>query len=182
MDVCFVCVVCCQAAVSVTDWSFVHRSPTDCGASLSLEPGGHSTRWAAEPEKIINIITIVIIYVLCSPALAMASCSPALTMVSSFTKFRDHTQRRITVGRTPLDEWSARRRDLYLTTHNTHNRQTSMPLWDSNLESQNASGRRLKPYTARPLGPANFKRKYFQIKIIFSRNLRWCRKHPNRSK
>ena len=39
----------------------------------------------------------------------------------------DHTQRRTTVGRTPLEEWSARRRDLYLTTHNTHNRQTSMP-------------------------------------------------------
>ena len=37
------------------------------------------------------------------------------------------TQRRITFGRTPLDEWSARRRDLYLTTHNTHNWQTSMP-------------------------------------------------------
>jgi hypothetical protein len=32
----------------------------------------------------------------------------------------------ITVGRTPLDEWSARRRDLYLTTHNNQNRQTSM--------------------------------------------------------
>ena len=31
-----------------------------------------------------------------------------------------------TVRRTPLDEWSACRRDLYLTTHNTHNRQTSM--------------------------------------------------------
>jgi hypothetical protein len=28
---------------------------------------------------------------------------------------------------TPLDEWLSRRRDLYLTTHNTHNRQTSMP-------------------------------------------------------
>jgi len=27
----------------------------------------------------------------------------------------------------PLDEWSARRGDLYLTTHNTHKRQTSMP-------------------------------------------------------
>ena len=40
---------------------------------------------------------------------------------------RSHKQRRITVGRTPLDEWSAHRRDLYLTTHNTHNRQTSMP-------------------------------------------------------
>ena len=41
--------------------------------------------------------------------------------------FLDHTQRRSTVGRTPLDEWSARRRDLYLTTDDTHNRQTSMP-------------------------------------------------------
>jgi hypothetical protein len=35
--------------------------------------------------------------------------------------------RHTTLGKTPLDEWSARRRDLYLTTHNTHNRQTSMP-------------------------------------------------------
>jgi len=48
-------------------------------------------------------------------------------MASSFLRFIDHTQRRTTVGRTPLDKWSARRRDLYLTTHNTHNRQTSMP-------------------------------------------------------
>jgi len=31
------------------------------------------------------------------------------------------------VGRTPLDEWSARRRDLYLTTRDTHNRQISVP-------------------------------------------------------
>ena len=48
-------------------------------------------------------------------------------MAYSFLRFLDHTQRRTTVGRTPLDEWSARRRDLYLTTQNTHNRQTSMP-------------------------------------------------------
>ena len=40
--------------------------------------------------------------------------------------FLDHTQRCTTVGRTPLDEWSASRRDLYLTTHDTHNRQISM--------------------------------------------------------
>ena len=44
-----------------------------------------------------------------------------------FLMFLDHIQRRSTVGRTPLDEWSARRRDLYLTTHDTHNRQISMP-------------------------------------------------------
>jgi len=29
-----VSVVCCQVEVSVTDWSLVQRSPTDCGASL----------------------------------------------------------------------------------------------------------------------------------------------------
>ena len=54
-------------------------------------------------------------------------CGPTRAMASSFLRFRDHTQRRITVGRTPLDEWSARRRDLYLTTLNSHNRQTFMP-------------------------------------------------------
>jgi hypothetical protein len=37
------------------------------------------------------------------------------------------TLRHTTLGRTPLDEWSARRRDLYLTTHHTQNRQTPMP-------------------------------------------------------
>ena len=41
--------------------------------------------------------------------------------------FLDHTQWCSTVGRTPLDKWSARRRDLYLTTHDTHKRQISMP-------------------------------------------------------
>ena len=44
-----------------------------------------------------------------------------------FLMFLDHTQRSTTVGRTPLDKRSARRRELYLTTHNKHNRQTSMP-------------------------------------------------------
>ena len=53
-------------------------------------------------------------------------CGPTRAMASSLLRFLDHTQRRITVGRTPLGELSARRRDLYLTTHNTHNRHTSM--------------------------------------------------------
>jgi len=47
-------------------------------------------------------------------------------MVSSYgalQSFIGHT----TLGTTPLDEYSARRRDLYLTIHNTHNRQTFMP-------------------------------------------------------
>ena len=48
-------------------------------------------------------------------------------MENLFLMFLDHTKQRTTAGRTPLDEWSARCRDLYLTTHNTHNRQISMP-------------------------------------------------------
>jgi len=50
-------------------------------------------------------------------------CDPTRVMASPFLRFLDRT-RRTTVGRTPVDEWSARRRDLYLT---TYNRQTSMP-------------------------------------------------------
>ena len=69
---------------------------------------------------------------------------PSWARASSFTRFLDHTPRRTTVGRTPLDEWSARRRGLYLTTHNTHNRQTSMlPV---GFETTILSGERLQTY------------------------------------
>jgi hypothetical protein len=49
-----------------TSRSLVQRYPTDCGASLCVikkprERGGHSQRWAAEPEKTIIIIIIIII-------------------------------------------------------------------------------------------------------------------------
>ena len=52
--------------------------------------------------------------------------------------------RRATVGRIPLDEWSARRRDFHLTTHNTHNRQTSMPR--VGFEPTISAGERPKTY------------------------------------
>ena len=53
--------------------------------------------------------------------------APQWSRAYSFTRFLDHTQRRTTVGRTPPDERAAHRKDLYATTHNAHNRQTSMP-------------------------------------------------------
>jgi len=71
-------------------------------------------------------------------------CDPTRVMTSSFLRFLDHTQRRTTVGRTPLDGWSARRRDLYLTTHNIHNRQTSMP--PVGLEPTISAGERPQAY------------------------------------
>jgi len=56
----------------------------------------------------------------------------------------DHTEQHTTVGRTPLDEWSAHRRDLYLTTHSTQNRHPC--LWrDLNPQSQQASSHRTMP-------------------------------------
>ena len=69
---------------------------------------------------------------------------PTRVMASSFLRFLDHTQRRSTVDRTPLDEWSAHRRDLYLTTHDTHNRQTSMP--PVGFEHKISAGERLQTY------------------------------------
>ena len=69
---------------------------------------------------------------------------PTWAMVSSFLRFLDHTQRRTTVGRTFLDERSAPRKDLYLTTQNKQYR-FPCPRWDSNPQSQRASGRRLTP-------------------------------------
>ena len=68
-------------------------------------------------------------------------------MASSFLRFIDDTQRHshtTTLSRTPLNEWSARRRDLYLTTHNTHNRQTSMP--PAGFEPTISAGERPQTY------------------------------------
>ena len=69
---------------------------------------------------------------------------PNAGMASLFLRFLDDTQRRTTVGSTPPDEWSVRRRDLYLTTHNIHNRQTSMP--PAGFEPTISAGERPQTY------------------------------------
>jgi len=79
---------------------------------------------------------------------ACGTVGPTWVTASSLLRFLDHTQQCTTVGRTPLDEWSARRRDLYLTTHNTHNRLTSMPpggIRTHNLSRQAAADLCLRP-------------------------------------
>ena len=53
-------------------------------------------------------------------------CVLTSAMVSSFLRLLDHTHRSTTDSRTSLDKWLARRRDLYLTTHNTPKRQIFM--------------------------------------------------------
>jgi hypothetical protein len=59
------------------------------------------------------------------PIFFLLSNSHSWPRAFSFRGFLDHTQRRTTFGRTPLDEWSAPHKDLYLTTHSTSNRQIS---------------------------------------------------------
>jgi hypothetical protein len=54
---------------------------------------------------------------------AIAPSGPGPLQCRRFTIALRHA----TLGTTPLHEWSARRRGLYLITHNTHKRQTSMP-------------------------------------------------------
>ena len=51
---------------------------------------------------------------------------PTQAMVSSLMNFLEHTKRRTTFSRTSLEKWSARRRDLYPTTHNNQTRRISM--------------------------------------------------------
>jgi len=75
------------------------------------------------------IVFIFLLTILRSPtSVCFWHGSPQCGRASSFMRFPDHAQRITTVGTTPLDEWSVRRREPYLTTHNTHNRQTSIPI------------------------------------------------------
>ena len=88
-------------------------------------------------------------------------CGPTRARASSFLRFLDHTQRRIIFRGTPLDEWSARRRDLYLTTHNTHNRQISMP--PGGIRTHDLSRRAAVDLRLRPHGHGERLSKYHRV-------------------
>ena len=90
-------------------------------------------------------------------------CDPTRVMGSSFLSFLDHTQRRTTFVRTPLDEWSARRRDFYLTIHNTYNRKTSMP--PAGFEPTNSAGDRNQTYALDRAATGTDQDKTYMFKI-----------------
>jgi hypothetical protein len=99
----------------------------------------------------VTIVGIIINYSILRFSFFYGAKAPSVSGLPHYWGFTI-TLRHTTLGRTPLDEWSALRRYLYLTTHDTHKRQTSMPRQYSNPQSQQVSGRRLTPYSARPLG------------------------------
>jgi hypothetical protein len=74
--------------------------------------------------------------------------------------------RHTTLGRTPLDEWSARRRDLYLTIHNTHKWQTSMP--PAGFEPANPKGRAAADLCLRSRGH----REHTNWELLFTKDSR----------
>jgi hypothetical protein len=82
----------------------------------------------------VSLLNIYLFFLFCGTR------APQWARAASYTRYLDHTQRPSRVSRTPLDELSARRRDLYLTTHNPHNNHPC-PRWDSDPPSQQPSSR-----------------------------------------
>jgi len=68
-------------------------------------------------------------------------------MTSSLLRFLYHTQRHATVGRTSMDECSARRRDPYLTTQHSQqtDRRTPCGIRTRNASERAAADPRLRP-------------------------------------
>jgi hypothetical protein len=77
--------------------------------------------------------------------------------------------RHTTVGRTPLDERPARRRDLYLTSHTTHKRQTSIP--PDGIRTHDPSKRAAEDPRRRPNG--HWDRHIYIYIYIYMRKEHW---------
>jgi len=133
--------------------------------SISTTCNINSRRFQSLSAQLNEPVECVICFIIrhCHVTVRYISAAPSVIHSLNFTfavaprpnfvfRFPDNTQRHTKFGWTPLDEWSVRRRDLYLTTENTDNRQSS-PQRDSNPQSQQASSYRPTPLTARPLGP-----------------------------
>ena len=110
---------------------------------------------------------------------SLGLCGPTRAMSSSFLRFLDHTQRRVTFGTTPLDAWLVRRRDLYLTAHNTHNREIHAL---GGIRIHNLSGRAavdlcliLRGYWDRHTVPHIFQKSRSNLKFLGSRMFAWSK-------
>jgi hypothetical protein len=135
--------------VSATSWSLVQRSPTDCGVSQMYVIVKRRTMTRPRPpkgcraigKKISTRFITIVFYVQSKLKNKYGNITEHFLFLlwlgsliwawaSSFRRGFTITHiRHTTLGRTPLDEWPARRRDLYLTAHNTHKWQTNGTLY-----------------------------------------------------
>jgi hypothetical protein len=93
------------------------------------------------------------IYGLLCPSLLLAQQQLVALGLLFIDATQSHTARYTTLGRASRSEWSARRRFLYLSTHNTHSKHACLRR-DSKPQSQLASSRKPAHYAAWPLGLA----------------------------
>ena len=138
------CTACCSEIVSIRifiGWTHVQRTPHFffsvvqqpilCLALHTVEVSlsqavRHTHKHNRTPLKDVKPFSF-----------SVSHYGPTQAMASSFLRFLGHTQRRTTLGRTPLDEWSARLRDLYLKKKHTTfpTDKHSCPRWESNPQS-----------------------------------------------
>ena len=102
---------------------------------------------------------------LLNESLSSTARQPLRAQVSLLSRFRGHTQH-TTVGRNPLDQWSARCRDLYLTTQHTQETDILAP---SRIRTRNPSKRAAADPRFTPRG--NLARLIIIIIIIITRLL-----------
>ena len=115
---------------SVPGYTQTHPVSCNCAYQVRMElsDGGcfpnleRNCRWTTVPWQSFEWSCIKYCFVCLFPVALRPNAGHDLLIL----EVSYHTERRNTVARTPMDEWSARRRDLYLTTNNNHNRQTSM--------------------------------------------------------
>jgi hypothetical protein len=116
--------------------------------------GSHSPNDSASQPRKLESVTVLLSDSLASHWYLCARTffrSPSLSYLPVHSRCRgvlfslDHNQRHTTVCRTPLDEGSARRRDLYLTTQTLTRDKHPWPWWDSKSRSQQAFDRRPMP-------------------------------------
>jgi hypothetical protein len=144
-------VVCCQVEISASGWSLVQRSPTECclcvcvcdrEASIMRRSSRSKGCCAMERSKVRQLIKMI------------------------FLRLLEHTRWRTTFGRTVPDERLARRKDLYLTTHGIHRRQTSMPVaeFEPTIAAREWPQAHALDFTATEIR---------ELLLWYPRNLRW---------
>jgi hypothetical protein len=102
-------------------------------------------------QSFLTWINISLCFFLILISFHVRTVSVVITFNDTYTHTHTHTH---TLCRSPLNEGSVRRRDVYLTTQNTHSRQTSMSRGIRTWKFQEASSRRHMRQTARPPGTA----------------------------
>ena len=115
----------------------------------------------------INSIASILFFI------SLWRCDPTRVMASSFLRFLDHTQRRTIVGRTAMDDWSARRRDLSTWQYTQHSQQTNIHA-PGGIRTHDPSRRAAADPRLRPRGLWDRPEKYiinYKLSVLGKKNI-----------